>query len=306
MAVRYKYPDTISSKMHLELIASNYKAPSQAQYALATTNKTTANANVEETEIVARLQLPIPGGFGDAVNATWSNENIIPIGGVKEAFSKATFNPEDKFGSIVGIAKSLSTAALKDTGPAFLTKMASEGLKGLGGIEGSFSANFGRTLAPNEVMTYKGTSHAELPLEYTFLPKNIDEVEQMVNIIDFFRNSSRPIFESLTLGDLLNNDNDLLDAAGVNTYRYPPIFDIRIFNPTVTTARSNAFFGFSFMVLESFKVSYGNFADSMTYFNSDELTARGINFAPTDAKLSLSFKAMFPNARSAPSSTKKD
>lgn len=316
MASEYRYPEGVENKLHLEFTAADYKAPKDnvefQQNVTGGGNQeaSTSPGLIEEDKVLRTIRLYIPGGFGDSVSTDWSNENVIPVGGAVEALASVPQRYEQD--GIIEAGKGV-WESIKGLGAgasdAIVTGVFKKGMDMMGGVtkllgdvsaEGTIAAGTGRALAPNEILTFKGTSHAALALDYNFLPNSEEEVIQMMDIIDFFRDASRPVRERKTLGTGI----DAIDTFGLNTYKYPPVFDIKVFDPNKSSASSGSYFRYKFMVLTSFAVNYGNFSDSMTYFRrnvDDELS-----FAPTDARMSLSFQALYPNAKSSPISRRQD
>lgn len=261
-----EYPRGITEKLHLRIKAYNYTIPSQDAILGGEVKETKqvatdSSAKPEEnTTSTVNINLYVPGGIGDSLNATWNDENVVSLTNGKDV-------------SFASSAKALGQVGVK----SLIDKFSGS----LGVVKSSIAANTGAVMAPNKMLVYGGTDYMKIDLPFEFVPKNNDELISMENIINFFRRASRPSKDSVTKGDI------------IPLFKYPPIFDIYFINPTppnaTETFNKSMFFTYKTMALTGFDVKFGNNHDSMTYFNTAKSTTK---FSPTDAKLSLSFQSL--------------
>ena len=282
--VEEQYPETILDHPHLRIVGYNYKMPTVDDYTSGTgfgAGGTTdpENIKMEEDDQVCEISLYIPGKFGDSATASWNDTGVVTLGSprsVLEDFNRMK-NSSGTLDTITNFGKMIIPANFaKSAGSALLNSIGNNATIGNVDLKKSAFANVGHTLRPNRMKVYEGSSNLTLPLNYEFAPKNESELKAMIKIIDFFRSASRA---NLTAGSLL--------------YKFPPLFTITVVKPGGVSVSSDSFLQYRVMALTSFAVTYGNYNNTMNYFDIESLGDE-YKFAPTDANLTLTFESLFP------------
>lgn len=289
-----EYPIGIKDRVHLDIEAFKYRKPSivdrnATTYRRVEPSETATNElqqktlaarresdnNKEKTYTLERerdslffMKMYIPAGLTESISSSWETQNMafLPDASkIKESidlFSKEKYTEAYKaaggnkaLGGIVGTA-AVSLAAEK-----------------MGALKSTVEAAAGMRLAPNEAKVYSGTPGRDLPLSFTFAPRNEREAANMIEIIENFRIGLLPsLDQTVTLGLL-------------NLYNYPPLFRIRVVNNSARV-NSGAFWEYKMMALTGFSVAYSNETSEFSYFDK---------YTPTDATLSLTFTSIYPS-----------
>lgn len=315
----YKYPQDISERVHLDISAHEWDLPSLTERNATGTisvdqNPTTDQqvleaqeavnnqaADVTQTELVAEqrnrlwdCQLYIPSKFGDSSSSKWEDETVALIGSVKDIGAGLTAIYSGLTGNGFGSdGKKIADAAIAMA----QTAVQHYGAKMLGSVgtlaNNQLTATTGYRIAPGQSKIFKGSSGVSISLAYSFHPRNSDEAEQMMLIIDAFRASRAPDLATFSVfGDSTGDANtgNAVDTAISNiasVYKSPPTFNIRVMkgNNDPQPIRSGAFYEYKNMVMTSFTSSYSNVGDVYQHFSDG---------APVDAECSMTFESIFP------------
>jgi hypothetical protein len=133
--------------------------------------------------------LYVPGGIQETTGTEWAGESV------------ALALNQGKFDSA-----SIGAAVAKGVA----------GKLGLGGAAAStIQAGFGKNLAPNEVLIFKGSRHRTLMLQFEMVPKSASEANSIRDIVKGFRNHLLPVFKE---------DNNYIAYL-----EFPAIWDIEVF-----------------------------------------------------------------------------
>ena len=267
----FLYPLNVQDKIHLQIKAYNYHLPNQTQRENTALN----TANSEETPItIDRDPVPlftvktyIPGQFGDETKSTWEMGNVAFVGDPRAIFNSIISSKPaaDATGKLVGAAVGIVRAGGQAAAEKLLGALPST-------VRNTAEAAVGRRIAPNQTRIFKGTDGRTLPLSLTMTPRDAKEAENIIDIVDLFRQSAVPTMDTTPGGLFL-------------TYSYPPIFDITVVNPTEVSAKSGTFVQYQMMALDSFSVKHGGSSDRFEHFHDG---------SPVATALSLNFVSLFP------------
>jgi hypothetical protein len=144
----------------------------------------------------------------------------------------------------------------------FLKNVNKSPLGQFGDFEALTSSSLGVAINPFTVQLFKNMGFRTFTYSYVFLPKNIEEFNQVQNIIKTFKKYMHPTRNQSTGGVFLG---------------YPAEFEIQYFYKNVT---NDHLFKISNCALTDMKVNYGE---------GDFVTFKGTNGAPTEITMSLAF-----------------
>lgn len=324
MVDTYRYPLDITKRSYLEFSAWNYelaKISEEVGFRLSTIDPSVGSAGSNVLESTAsqlqgneergaetpftdanrkdelfRIYTYIPAGFGESMSSKWDSSAVAHIGNAKEAVGELT----SAVSTFVG-----GTGDVEDTG-GFLdlfnksSDKLSDITKGIGAFiiaekgvnllpsaaRATIEASSGQRIMPSQSLIYQGSDHRNLNLTYKFAPRNQDEGNQMMNIINSFQNAMVP---KIDFGDTQITS---LTRGMLIAYQYPPIFKIRVVfkdeGDTASTVRSDGFFEFRAMALTSFDIKYSEGGEVYDYFYD------GI---PNTATLNIQLRSLFPAYR---------
>jgi len=270
----YEYPKDITNHLYLKIQGFNYSMPEldgTTTKSKGITKEAQGKNKTTQGASVGTVNIYVPGGFGDSTTASWENQGVISLGDSNHsAAAELEKGNNSNFNNYAeALAKNIG-AFTKSAAKAGLNSILDTSIGNVS-IKSSFAANAGYTLAPNRMSVYEGNSNLSIPLNFEFAPKNSIELDNMLNIIDFFRKYSKGSINGVLL-------------------KFPPLFNLTVVNPkNASSVSNNSFFSYKAMAITSFGATYGNYTNAMSYFGNSN------KFAPTDAKLSLTFTAITPD-----------
>jgi len=202
-------------------------------------------------------------------NATWADEDLGALGGMASEAAGAirgimTGNGEGMAGRAEAALNAIKNAGGAGAAVALQnadSAMNELGLGGMGSIASAASAFSGTAVNPFKSQLFKTMNFRNFNFDYTFIPKNDYEMNQVLDIIDLFKYYMHP-----TLGQ---------EKFFVS---YPAEFQIEYHFKN--GGRNLNLFRTSSCALTNMKVEYGG---------SDFISVRGTGGAPSEISLSLTF-----------------
>ena len=208
------------------------------------------NYQMESTGLIgATFDAMTQGGSGSGITAN-DVKNVI----------EGVLTNKESAGKVGGAAAGVATSVVKSAGAASVLGAALSA----GGIFGNVAAERSKksqiALNPREFMIFKSPSIRTFAFVFTFIPSNEREVQDVPEIIKFFRRASYPT---------------LTNAS--TTYNFPEAFNINIGN-------SDKIIKIPEVVCTTVSVTYNS--NSMSYFEIDNL--------PVEITLNLNFQELQP------------
>jgi hypothetical protein len=140
------------------------------------------NPAIERTT-KATIKLYVPNDFSESISQNWSGESVLKIQSLGEALKTA---------GVRGAKKALGV------------------LEGTG-VAGTLKQKFQRIENPREEVLYQGPNFRSMPMNFEFMPKNRQEVDEVRRIILTFKKYMLP-----------------LKAEGGATLLFPPLWNLKI------------------------------------------------------------------------------
>lgn len=221
-----RYPEEVGS--HSMIFSFKNYAPSQ-------------NGRGSRNIIVAEIPsgsicLPLPKTLQENTSLDLQSEKLGITGSAARDLYNATTisggNLEDLGRKLAGDITSAITGATADSVTNFALFASRAGLNFISpSIEGGLAAETGTAINPHQALVFSGVGVRQYQFDWTLIPNNETEANNIRNIINAFKRNSLPTYQSVLGGASLPTEqrNELNQLSGTLTrglFKYPKMVDI--------------------------------------------------------------------------------